>query len=76
MISVVKWWRKVGGMSGVLRAGIGARANSTACSLTDLVSQSPNFSYVVHVLHLIGKCNRGEKCPYIHDPDKIAVCPR
>ncbi|KAL4235319.1 Zinc finger CCCH domain-containing protein 3 [Mactra antiquata] len=23
-----------------------------------------------------GKCNRKEKCPYIHDPDKIAVCTR
>ncbi len=23
-----------------------------------------------------GKCNRGDKCPYIHDPDKIAVCTR
>ncbi|XP_077983298.1 uncharacterized protein LOC144438142 [Glandiceps talaboti] len=21
-----------------------------------------------------GKCNRGDKCPYIHDPDKVAVC--
>ncbi|KAK3578969.1 hypothetical protein CHS0354_034762 [Potamilus streckersoni] len=23
-----------------------------------------------------GKCNRGEKCPYIHDPDKIVICTR
>ncbi|KAM8874349.1 zinc finger CCCH domain-containing protein 3 [Spinachia spinachia] len=23
-----------------------------------------------------GKCNRGNSCPYIHDPDKIAVCTR
>ncbi|KAM9483340.1 zinc finger CCCH domain-containing protein 3 [Clarias gariepinus] len=23
-----------------------------------------------------GKCNRGTACPYIHDPDKIAVCTR
>ncbi|MGH0192742.1 UNVERIFIED_CONTAM: hypothetical protein FKN15_023485 [Acipenser sinensis] len=23
-----------------------------------------------------GKCNRGEKCPFIHDPDKVAVCTR
>ncbi|XP_053106184.1 zinc finger CCCH domain-containing protein 3 [Hemicordylus capensis] len=23
-----------------------------------------------------GKCNRGESCPYIHDPDKVAVCTR
>uniref|UniRef100_A0A8C4R5H5 Zinc finger CCCH domain-containing protein 3 n=1 Tax=Eptatretus burgeri TaxID=7764 RepID=A0A8C4R5H5_EPTBU len=23
-----------------------------------------------------GKCNRGEECRYIHDPDKIAVCTR
>ncbi|KAL3860040.1 hypothetical protein ACJMK2_010222, partial [Sinanodonta woodiana] len=23
-----------------------------------------------------GKCNRGDKCPYIHDPDKIVVCTR
>ena len=21
-----------------------------------------------------GKCNKGDECPYIHDPDKIAVC--
>ncbi|XP_017335484.1 zinc finger CCCH domain-containing protein 3 [Ictalurus punctatus] len=23
-----------------------------------------------------GKCNRGSACPYIHDPDKVAVCTR
>uniref|UniRef100_A0A3P8UNM3 Zinc finger CCCH domain-containing protein 3 n=1 Tax=Cynoglossus semilaevis TaxID=244447 RepID=A0A3P8UNM3_CYNSE len=23
-----------------------------------------------------GKCNRGDRCPYIHDPDKVAVCTR
>ncbi|XP_028591856.2 zinc finger CCCH domain-containing protein 3 [Podarcis muralis] len=23
-----------------------------------------------------GKCNRGERCPYIHDPEKVAVCTR
>ncbi|XP_057696971.1 zinc finger CCCH domain-containing protein 3 [Corythoichthys intestinalis] len=23
-----------------------------------------------------GKCNRGSSCPYIHDPDKVAVCTR
>ncbi|XP_036377265.1 zinc finger CCCH domain-containing protein 3 [Megalops cyprinoides] len=23
-----------------------------------------------------GKCNRGQDCPYIHDPDKVAVCTR
>uniref|UniRef100_A0A667YDS7 Zinc finger CCCH domain-containing protein 3 n=1 Tax=Myripristis murdjan TaxID=586833 RepID=A0A667YDS7_9TELE len=23
-----------------------------------------------------GKCNRGSTCPYIHDPDKVAVCTR
>ncbi|XP_056378873.1 zinc finger CCCH domain-containing protein 3 isoform X2 [Hyla sarda] len=23
-----------------------------------------------------GKCNRGDKCPYIHDPEKVAVCTR
>ncbi|KAM4628681.1 zinc finger CCCH domain-containing protein 3 [Polymixia lowei] len=23
-----------------------------------------------------GKCNRGASCPYIHDPDKVAVCTR
>ncbi|XP_036293328.1 zinc finger CCCH domain-containing protein 3 isoform X2 [Pipistrellus kuhlii] len=23
-----------------------------------------------------GKCNRGEHCPYIHDPEKVAVCTR
>jgi len=23
-----------------------------------------------------GKCNHGDTCPYIHDPDKVAVCTR
>ncbi|XP_061086026.1 zinc finger CCCH domain-containing protein 3 [Conger conger] len=23
-----------------------------------------------------GRCNRGSACPYIHDPDKVAVCTR
>ncbi|KAJ3599753.1 hypothetical protein NHX12_033709 [Muraenolepis orangiensis] len=23
-----------------------------------------------------GKCNRGDACPFIHDPDKVAVCTR
>ena len=21
-----------------------------------------------------GKCNRGDACPYVHDPTKIAIC--
>lgn len=23
-----------------------------------------------------GRCNHGQHCPYIHDPDKVAVCTR
>ena len=23
-----------------------------------------------------GKCNRKDKCPFIHDPEKVAVCTR
>lgn len=23
-----------------------------------------------------GRCNRGQHCPYIHDPEKVAVCTR
>uniref|UniRef100_A0A8C3WF30 Zinc finger CCCH domain-containing protein 3 n=1 Tax=Catagonus wagneri TaxID=51154 RepID=A0A8C3WF30_9CETA len=23
-----------------------------------------------------GRCNRGQRCPYIHDPEKVAVCTR
>ncbi|XP_032924776.1 zinc finger CCCH domain-containing protein 3 [Catharus ustulatus] len=23
-----------------------------------------------------GRCNRGDRCPYIHDPEKVAVCTR
>lgn len=23
-----------------------------------------------------GRCNRGERCPYVHDPEKVAVCTR
>lgn len=23
-----------------------------------------------------GRCNRGQQCPYIHDPEKVAVCTR
>ncbi|ELW63414.1 Zinc finger CCCH domain-containing protein 3 [Tupaia chinensis] len=23
-----------------------------------------------------GRCHRGQRCPYIHDPDKVAVCTR
>eukprot|EP00118_Oscarella_pearsei_P012998 m.99433 g.99433 ORF g.99433 m.99433 type:complete len:72 (+) comp37067_c0_seq16:1637-1852(+) len=24
----------------------------------------------------LGKCKKEDKCPYIHDPDKVAVCTR
>ena len=26
------------------------------------------------IIVFIGKCNKGERCPFIHDPSKIAVC--
>ncbi|KAI1888800.1 hypothetical protein AGOR_G00172470 [Albula goreensis] len=37
--------------------------------------QQPARQYCMYY-NRFGKCNRGAACPYIHDPDKVAVCTR
>lgn len=75
-------------MHGMPRVRTKARANNTVYSSIGLVSQreifiliksnTPMFTSngVTHLRVLLGKCNKGEKCLYIHDPDKIALCPK
>lgn len=37
--------------------------------------KKPQKQYCMYY-NRFGKCNRGNSCPYIHDPDKVAVCTR
>ncbi|KAL1022727.1 hypothetical protein UPYG_G00031550 [Umbra pygmaea] len=37
--------------------------------------KKPHRHYCMYY-NRFGKCNRGNTCPYIHDPDKVAVCTR
>ncbi|XP_070688499.1 zinc finger CCCH domain-containing protein 3 [Pempheris klunzingeri] len=37
--------------------------------------KKPQKQYCMYY-NRFGKCNRGNNCPYIHDPDKVAVCTR
>ena len=35
---------------------------------------SPSPPPPTHVIPTLGKCTRGDKCPFIHDPERVAVC--
>ncbi|KAM6962583.1 zinc finger CCCH domain-containing protein 3 [Aplochiton taeniatus] len=37
--------------------------------------KKPQKQYCMYY-NRFGKCNRGDSCPYAHDPDKVAVCTR
>ncbi len=36
---------------------------------------TPNKQYCIYY-NRFGKCNRGDRCPFVHDPDRIAICTR
>lgn len=33
-------------------------------------------SYHSYILHFPGECRNAKSCPYIHDPNKLAICPK
>ncbi|XP_053322009.1 zinc finger CCCH domain-containing protein 3 [Spea bombifrons] len=37
--------------------------------------KKPRKEYCMYY-NRFGRCNRGDRCPYIHDPEKVAVCTR
>ncbi|XP_075405311.1 zinc finger CCCH domain-containing protein 3 isoform X2 [Tenrec ecaudatus] len=71
-----------------LRAGRWEPASTSGRSLARAVQRSlailrqarqkrrePRAEYCTYY-NRFGRCSRGERCPYIHDPEKVAVCTR
>ncbi|XP_067887514.1 zinc finger CCCH domain-containing protein 3 isoform X2 [Heterodontus francisci] len=56
---------------------IASRAVQRSLAIIRLAKQkkSKKKEYCMYY-NRFGKCNRGDNCPYIHDPEKIAVCTR
>ncbi|KAM4865581.1 zinc finger CCCH domain-containing protein 3 [Thomomys bottae] len=75
------------GSRGLLRTGRGDTTSSCSRSLASRAVQR-SLAIIRQAKHKkrrreycmyynrFGKCNRGERCPYIHDPEKVAVCTR
>ncbi|KAK6178528.1 hypothetical protein SNE40_013302 [Patella caerulea] len=49
--------------------------NKSISTVTNKLRKKVNKQYCIFY-NRFGKCNREEKCPHIHDPEKIAVCTR
>uniref|UniRef100_UPI00398EB63E zinc finger CCCH domain-containing protein 3 isoform X2 n=1 Tax=Pristiophorus japonicus TaxID=55135 RepID=UPI00398EB63E len=56
---------------------IASRAVQRSLAIIRLAKQkkSKKKEYCMYY-NRFGKCNRGDNCPYIHDPEKVAVCTR
>ncbi|GCB65823.1 hypothetical protein scyTo_0011920 [Scyliorhinus torazame] len=56
---------------------IASRAVQRSLTIIRLAKQkkSKKKEYCMYY-NRFGKCNRGDSCPYIHDPEKVAVCTR
>ncbi|XP_043543833.1 zinc finger CCCH domain-containing protein 3 [Chiloscyllium plagiosum] len=56
---------------------IASRAVQRSLAIIRLAKQkkSKKKEYCMYY-NRFGKCNRGDDCPYIHDPEKVAVCTR
>ncbi|EDV29038.1 uncharacterized protein TRIADDRAFT_52522 [Trichoplax adhaerens] len=59
----------------------GVLYKSTGTKLVSRLSSVANKDAIVNKRHKLiklrkGKCNRGNECPYVHDPSKVAVCTR
>ena len=39
-------------------------------------SLSASVDLIHSCMKLEGKCSRGDNCPYVHDPQRVAVCPK
>ncbi|XP_073433461.1 zinc finger CCCH domain-containing protein 3 [Dendrobates tinctorius] len=54
---------------------IASRAIQRSLAIIRQAQQKKEKEYCMYY-NRFGKCNRGQKCPYIHDPEKVAVCTR
>lgn len=54
---------------------IASRAVQRSLAIIRQAKQKKEKEYCMYY-NRFGKCNRGESCPYIHDPEKVAVCTR
>ena len=41
---------------------------------TDLVTDTLVLNDNILICFYSGRCNRGDKCTFIHDPKRVAVC--
>ncbi|XP_073536181.1 zinc finger CCCH domain-containing protein 3 [Phyllobates terribilis] len=54
---------------------IASRAIQRSLAIIRQAQQKKEKEYCMYY-NRFGRCNRGQKCPYIHDPEKVAVCTR
>ncbi|KAM9832227.1 zinc finger CCCH domain-containing protein 3 [Neosynchiropus ocellatus] len=55
---------------------LASRAVQRSLAIIRLARQKKQPRQYCMYYNRFGKCNRGDSCPYIHDPDKVAVCTR
>lgn len=49
--------------------------STTAVPTTSKSSSKDSKQYCLF-FNRFGRCSRGDKCPHIHDPKRVALCPR
>ncbi|XP_077439765.1 zinc finger CCCH domain-containing protein 3 isoform X2 [Vanacampus margaritifer] len=54
---------------------LASRAVQRSLAIIRQARQKKQRQYCMYY-NRFGKCNRGSSCPFIHDPDKVAVCTR
>uniref|UniRef100_A0A1A7W7P7 Zinc finger CCCH domain-containing protein 3 n=1 Tax=Iconisemion striatum TaxID=60296 RepID=A0A1A7W7P7_9TELE len=63
-------------MSPALSRHIASRAVQRSIAIIRHARQKKQQKQYCMYYNRFGKCNRGTSCPFIHDPDKVAVCTR
>ncbi|KAK6336319.1 hypothetical protein TWF696_001881 [Orbilia brochopaga] len=68
VVGGVTFYRSKGG--NLWRAGVVRRQQRNDKPLTKKIAKPCKF------FTSTGKCARGNTCPYVHDPDRVAICPK
>ncbi|KAM4738741.1 zinc finger CCCH domain-containing protein 3 [Anableps anableps] len=63
-------------MSPALTRHLASRAVQRSIAIIRHARQKKQQKQYCMYYNRFGKCNRGTSCPFIHDPDKVAVCTR
>uniref|UniRef100_A0A3B5L6P9 Zinc finger CCCH domain-containing protein 3 n=1 Tax=Xiphophorus couchianus TaxID=32473 RepID=A0A3B5L6P9_9TELE len=70
-------WKWAANISGdPTRPGHKLRAVQRSIAIIRHARQKKQQKQYCMYYNRFGKCNRGTSCPFIHDPDKVAVCTR